>query len=94
MEVTEIQATEAQVTMAVSSIITIVTAIVITLSGCVAFLFKYFNDRITKKDDIIIDLTKSCIETNTGVKTALENNTKVIEKLPENILLRMKANGE
>lgn len=87
--------------ISVSSVLTIASSIVIALAGCIAFLFKFHNERIAKKDDVIdkkndaiIDLTKSCIETTTGVKTALENNTKVIEKLPENFMLRMKANSD
>ncbi len=91
----------AQIQMSVSSVITIASSIVVALVSCIVFLFKFHNERIAKKDEVIdkkhdaiIDLTKSCIETTTGVKTALENNTKVIEKLPENFMLRMKANGD
>jgi hypothetical protein len=94
MEIVE----SSQVQISIGSILTITSGIVVTLAGCVAFLFKFHNDRIVKKDEVIdkkndaiIELTRSCMETTIGVKTALENNTKVIEKLPENFMLRMKA---
>jgi archaellum biogenesis protein FlaJ (TadC family) len=63
--------------MSISSIITIASGIVVTLAGTIALLFRMLE----KKNDIIIDLTKSYMETTIGVKTALENNTKVIERL-------------
>ena len=90
-----------QVQISISTVITVATGIVSALALSIAFLFKFYNDRMTKKDEIIdkkndavIDLTRSCMETTMGVKTALENNTKVIESLPDNFILRMKANRD
>lgn len=90
-----------QMQVSVSTVLTVVSGIVVSLAGCIGFLFKFHNERMAKKDEVIdkkndaiIDLTRSCIETTSGVKTALENNTKVIERLPENFMLRMKANGD
>lgn len=76
------------VQMSISSIITIASGIVVTLSGVIAILFRMLekkNDYILvekeKDTKIVIELTKSYMETTIGVKTALENNTKVIERL-------------
>lgn len=76
------------VQMSIGSIITIASAIVGTLASALAVLFY----KLEKKNDAIVELTKSFIETTIGVKTTLENNTKVIERLPETIAMQIKAN--
>jgi hypothetical protein len=75
------------VQISVGSIITIASAIVVALSGTIAILFRMLES----KNDKIIKLTESYIETTIGVKTALENNTKVIEKFPDTILMQIRA---
>lgn len=75
------------VQMSVASIITIASAIVGTLCTAIGVLFYILE----KKNVVIIDLTKSFVESNIGMKQALENNTKVIEKLPEQIKLQINA---
>ena len=86
------------VTMSVGSIITIATSIVVVLTGAIGVLFKIFLAEKKKDTDAIIQLTRSYIESNAaikiaveGSKTAIDNNTKVIEKLPEQIILQINA---
>jgi len=96
----ETQATVEQaqvIQMSIGTIITIASSIVVALSGTIALLFKM----IEKKNDAIIELTKSFITTTLGVKASLENNTKslenntrVMEKLPEEIAMYVKVNGK
>ncbi len=83
--------------MSIGTIITIASSIVVALSGTIALLFKM----IEKKNDAIIELTKSFITTTIGIQTSLENNTKslenntrVMEKLPEEIAMYVKVNGK
>jgi hypothetical protein len=83
--------------MSIASIITIASSIVVALSGTIAILFRM----IEKKNDVIIELTKSFISTSVGMKaslenntTSLENNTKVMERLPQEIANYIKLNGK
>lgn len=76
------------VQLTMSTIITTASSIVLTLCGAIAILFRM----IEKKNDKIVQLTESSIQTTLGVKQALENNTKVIESFPEAIMMHIRAN--
>lgn len=76
------------VQLSVSTVITIASSIILTLSGTIGLLFRMLE----KKNDKIIQLTESYIQTTLGVKQALENNTKVIEEFPETVMMHIKAN--
>lgn len=84
------------VQMSIGSIIAICISIVSALAATIALLFR-MNE---KKNDAMIDLTKSFIHTTSDFSTSLknntaslENNTKVMERLPHEISLYIKANG-
>lgn len=78
---------EATITLKVSDIIVLIGAIAIPL--CTALIFVYKRKEAQGK--AMIDLTKSFVESSKDLSKAIENNTKVIEKLPETIMLHINA---
>lgn len=78
---------EGKLTLSLTEIITIVGAIAIPLCSALVLVYR----RGEAKNKIIIDVTKSFIEVSKDHSKALENNTRVIEKLPETIMLHIKA---
>lgn len=85
------------VQMSIGSVIAIAISIVSALAATVALLFR-MNE---KKNDAIIELTKSFIHTtsdfNVSLKnntTSLENNTRVMEKLPQEIAIHVRLNSK
>jgi NAD dependent epimerase/dehydratase family enzyme len=80
---------EAKVMLSVYEIIGIIAAIAVPLAGAVIFERK----RNEAKNKTIVELTRSFVDSTKEVAKAIENNTRVIEKLPEQFVLHMKANG-
>lgn len=85
------------VQISIGSIIAIASSIVIALSGTIALLFRMLE----KKNDAVIELTKSFMAATLGVKTSLENNTasiehntSVMEKLPQEIAMHVKLSSK
>lgn len=72
---------EPYVWMTTNTVLGIAGAIVVALSGAIAILFRMFVSMTEKKNDAIIELTKSFIQTTVDLTKAVENNTKVIEKI-------------
>lgn len=86
---------EQSITITLSHILAVIGALISTI-GVLAGVVVYLNrkkDSISKayRDDVV-GLTKSFTEVTMSHSKALENNTKVIEKLPEQFVLQMKAN--
>lgn len=75
------------VTMNIATVITIASTIVMALAGAIALLFRILE----KKNEAIIQLTKSFVESTKDHAKAVENNTKVIERLPDSIMLHIKS---
>lgn len=73
--------------------IAVVVGLVAAITGLVTATVYIFK-RNESKNKIIVDLTKSFYESTKDHAKALENNTRVIEKLPETIMLHFKANGK
>lgn len=85
---------EGQITLKISEILYIIGGI----SGPLAIALVVVWKRSESKNKVIIDLTKSFVEATKDHTKALENNTeamknnvKVIEDLPESIMLHIKA---
>lgn len=86
---------EQTITITLGHILAVIGALITTI-GILAGVVVYLNrkkDTISKayRDDVV-GLTKSFTEVTMGHAKALENNTKVIDKLPEQFVLQMKAN--
>jgi hypothetical protein len=75
------------ITMTVTELIGVIAGIVVPVCGAVVFLYKTGE----KKNKVIVDLTKSFVESTKDHAKAIENNTRVIENLPEQIILHLKA---
>lgn len=85
------------VQMSIGSIIAIASSIVVALSGTIALLFRMLE----KKNDAIVELTKSFMTATLGVKTSLDNNTesiknntRVMETLPQEIAMHVKLSSK
>jgi hypothetical protein len=83
------------ITITLGHILAAIGALVTTI-GVLAAVVVHLNrkkDSISKayRDDVV-GLTKSFTEVTMGQSKAIENNTKVIEKLPEQFVLQMRAN--
>lgn len=85
------------VQMSIGSIIAIASSIVVALSGTIALLFRMLE----KKNDAIVELTKSFMTATLGVKTSLDNNTesiknntRVMETLPQEIAMHVKMSSK
>jgi hypothetical protein len=76
----------------------IITALATILAGlgsvvtALVYVYKSNEKKIEKKDNEVSQLTRSFVEVTERHSTALSENTKVIEKLPEQFALHMKAN--
>jgi membrane-bound lytic murein transglycosylase MltF len=80
---------EAQITLTLSQILIIVGSVAVPMAGAIALLYK----RGEARTKTIIHLTESVLTVTKDNTKALENNTTVIEKLPEQFVLHLKANG-
>jgi membrane-bound lytic murein transglycosylase MltF len=81
---------EAQVTLKLSEIMVIVGSIAVPLSAALGLLYR----RGEARNKTIVSLTESCLNVSKDLTKAVENNTKVIEKLPEQFILQLRANGK
>lgn len=85
---------EGQILISMKELITLVGVVVVPLVSAIIFLWK----RGEAKNKTIIDLTKSFTEVTKDhiaatkdCTRAVDNNTQVIGKLPETIMLHMAA---
>lgn len=71
-------------------VVAIVAGLVTALVAMAAALV-YVYKRGETKSKVSIELTKAFVESTKDHAKALENNTRVIEKLPDTIMLHIKA---
>jgi hypothetical protein len=77
----------------VYSVVGVLMGAITVLAGVIVYLNRKKETLTRAYRDDVVGLTKSFTEVTLGHAKALENNTKVIEKLPEQFVLQMKANG-
>ena len=78
---------EGQITLNLNQLLAIIGAIVVPVVTALVFVYK----RGESKSKEIVTLTKSFVEVTKDHSKALENNTEVIKKLPDTIMLHIRA---
>lgn len=77
-----------QITMGqIIGVISALVGVIGVLAGAVFYIYK----RGERKNTVIVDLTKEFVSVTKDHAKAIENNTKVVEGLPEQIMLHIKA---
>lgn len=84
---------DAQITLTVKEIIMIIGLIAIPLSAALVFIYKRKESQAKSSNSVLVELTRSFVEATKDQTKAVENNTRVIEKLPEQIMLHIKSNN-
>lgn len=72
-------------------LLALIGAIIGPLLVVIAFLYKRGEAKNKANNQALLDLTRSFVDTTKDCTRAIENNTHVINKLPETIMLHLAA---